>query len=99
AQASFEAAADWALKTPGDEASMIAEISEQTARFLSENPDSKMAQISAWGNILTTALDTQTRNQAIRKIRELGGDIVLTENGQARITLPEAEDSADDTDS
>ena len=97
AQASFEMAADWALRTPGEEAKTIAEISQQTASFLAENPDSKAAQITAWGSILTTALDTRTRNRAIKEIRELGGDVVLTEDGQTQITLSEATADSDDT--
>ena len=98
AQTSFEMAADWALKTSGEEARMIARISQQTASFLSENPNSQLAQISAWGNVLTTAIDAQTRNRAIKQIRELGGDVILTENGQARITLSEASEDHENAD-
>lgn len=98
AQNSFKIAADWARETPGKKANTVAQISQQTADFLAENPDSKPAQISAWGNILTTALDARTRNRAIEKIRELGGDVVLTEDGRAQITLSTVEASQDNQD-
>jgi len=95
AQSSFKVAADWALQIPGEEASAVAKISKQTANFLAENPDSQPAQISAWSNILSTALDDQTRNRAIEKIRELGGDVLVTEDGRVQITLSKAETNPD----
>lgn len=85
AQKSFEMAAKWANESDDDAAESIAHLSKQTADFLKDNPGSKLAQINAWGSILTTAFDSTTRNRAISKIRELGGDISFTENGQLTI--------------
>jgi hypothetical protein len=98
ARKSFEMAANWALQSADEEATMIAQVSQQTAQFLDENPNSHLAQINAWGSILTTALDNQTRNRAIGKIRELGGDVVMTEDGQMQITYSRAEASLDNRD-
>jgi hypothetical protein len=98
AQKSFEMAANWALQSAGEEATMVAQVSQQTAQFLAENPGSHLAQINAWGSILTTALDNQTRNRAIEKIRELGGDVMMTEDGQMQITYSRAEASSDNRD-
>jgi hypothetical protein len=98
AQRSFEMAANWALQSVDKEASIAAKVSQQTAKFLAENPDSHLAQINAWGSILTTALDNQTRNRAIEKIRELGGDVMMTEDGQIQITYSRAEASSDNHD-
>jgi len=91
AQKSFEMAADWALQSAGEEAAVIAQISQQTAQFLASSPDSHLAQINAWGSILTTALDSQMRDKAIRRIHELGGDVTITEGGEIQITSSRAE--------
>ena len=88
AQKSFEMAANWASESDSSEANSVAQISHQTAQFLATNPDSKPAQINAWGSILTTALNDGIRNHAIGKIRELGGNVLLSENGQFKIEYP-----------
>ena len=98
AQKSFEMAANWALQSIDREAGIVAQVSQQTAQFLAKNPDSHLAQINAWGSILTTALDNQTRNRAIEKIRELGGDVVMTEDGQMQIIYSRAEASSGNRD-
>ena len=90
AQKSFEMAADWALESNNEEATVVAQVSQQTAQFLAENPDSHLAQINAWGSILSTALDRQTQERAIERIRALGGDVVVTENGQIQIEYSQA---------
>lgn len=95
AQKSFEMAADWALQSPDENAAIIAQVSQQTAQFLAENPDSHLAQINAWGSILSTAFDNQTRNRAVRKIRELGGDVAISEDGQLQIKYTQSEDPVD----
>lgn len=99
AQKSFEMVTDWALQSPDKNASIVAKVSQQTAQFLAENPDSHLAQINAWGSILSTALDDSTRNRAIRKIRELGGDVAVSEDGQLQITYSQSEDLAEQANS
>ena len=92
AQKSFEMAADWAFRSKDEAAPAIAQASRQTAQFLADNPDSKAAQIGAWGSVLSNALDDRTRAHAVSKIRELGGDALLTENGQFKIKSSGSED-------
>lgn len=94
AQKSFEMAAKWAYESSDEVADAVGKVSEQTAQFLADNPASKLAQINAWGGILTTALDNETRNRAIAKIRELGGDVVVGSDGQLQIKYAQVEKSA-----
>lgn len=96
ARISFEMAADWAKESDDKYASLIGQVSEQTARFLSSNPDSKLAQINAWGSVLANALDDDTRAHTISRIRQLGGDVVLTESGEFSIQYEKAEIESED---
>lgn len=67
----------------------IANQTRTTAKFLATNPDSKKAQISAWATILTTTSDHKTRQYALVKIKELGGEITITQDGKLNIKVPE----------
>lgn len=89
AQASFRMAAEWASKSDDLESDLIATLSRNTAESLAINPTSNRAKISAWSSILTTSFDENTRQQAIEKISELGGEVVFSEEGGVRINYPE----------
>ena len=91
AQKSFETAAQWAAQSDDVNGSLMSQLSTQTAQFLSNNPDSSLAQINAWGSILTTALNEETRQRAVAKIRELGGDVFVTDAGQIQIEYSKSE--------
>lgn len=94
AQKSFEMAAKWAHESSDEVAGTVGKVSEQTAQFLADNPASKLAQINAWGSILTTALDDETRKRAITRIQDLGGDVVLGSDGQLQIKYAQVEETA-----
>ena len=81
AQKSFSSAASWAAESTDDEAELIGHLSQKTANFLADNPNSKIAQIDAWGSLLTTALSKEDRDRAIRRIEALGGSVVFSEDG------------------
>lgn len=85
ARESFEIAADWAEQSSLPDAESVAQVSRQTAQFLAENPTSKAAQISAWTQIASYAVDDETRRLAIERIESLGGEILADERG--RITV------------
>lgn len=88
AKKSYEKAAEWAL-TRGDEVGKtVAKQNLETAEFLRKNPDSKKAQVGAWANILTTAFDDNTRQMAINNIRALGGEVIISQDGQIQVKLP-----------
>lgn len=88
ARQSFETAAQWALASsePGSEA--IARSSRQTAQFLTNNPDSKTAQVAAWMMVLSSVPDDRTRRIAIDNIQLLGGRIVQNQDGSFSIAPP-----------
>ena len=88
AQSSFETAALWASQSHDSESDLIEEVSRQTAQYLVLNPQSKSAQIQAWGSILTTALDETTQKRAIEQIEALGGKVSDSESGQFKISFP-----------
>jgi len=87
ARQSFLTAAEWAEASalPGSESA--ANASRQTAAFLATNPDSKSAQIAAWGIVLTSARDDRSRQTAIDRIRALGGEVSITPEGAIRVQL------------
>ncbi|GAX37366.1 hypothetical protein [Nodularia sp. NIES-3585] len=90
AQESFATAAEWASNFSDDESQSIAASSRQTSIFLSQNPDSKTAQISAWVMVLNNQVDDKTRARAISEIEALGGKVTITPEGN-RISFPEQE--------
>ena len=89
ARRSFEMAAEWARASEAEGSDRVAELSEQTAEFLANNPDSKFAQIAAWSMVLTTAPDQRTRDTAVERIEAIGGQIVMQEDGTFSIIPPE----------
>ncbi len=95
AQESFQMASKWALQSADERAPLMAQLSEQTAQFLETNPNSHLARINAWSSILTTALDSDTRDRAVEKIQSLGGDVIFSENGGISIQYGEIETSAE----
>ena len=89
AQHSYEMAAKWA-EARGDSFGKEAAIRpRETAQFLATNPDSKNAQISAWSMILSNANDLKTKQYVFEKIKNLGADITITNDGRVEIKLPE----------
>ena len=94
AEHSYDMAAEWAAQSKDIDGEFMSHLSRQTAQFLADNPDSKLAQINAWSSILTTALDAKTRNRAITKIRELGGNVVLGSDGRLQIKYAQVEKPA-----
>lgn len=88
ARKSFKMAADWASNYSDPESQAVGASSRQTAEFLARNPDSKIAQISAWIVVLNNAIDDRTRQIAIDRIRALGGRIEISPQGVLQIIPP-----------
>lgn len=91
ARTSYDTAADWAKKSSVPEARFMSEQSRKTANFLASNPDSRNAQIDAWGSLLTTALDDGARIRIIKKIESLGGSVLISEDGGISIRYQRAD--------
>ena len=88
AKESFETAAAWARQSLLPGSGDIAASSQQTANFLANNPDSKIAQASSWTMVLSSAPDERTRKTAAQRIESLGGKVILNPDGTFRIQLP-----------
>jgi hypothetical protein len=88
AKQSFTTAADWASTYTDEESKYVAITSLRTANFLRQNPDSKYAQISTWGMILSNPIDNATRKRAISAIEKLGGKVITTPEGLNQIIFP-----------
>jgi hypothetical protein len=89
AQRSFQTSADWARQSSHPDAALIAESSQQTADFLANNPDSRLAQINAWLSVLGNAFDDTTRQRTIERIEALGGRIIPNADGGFSVQLPD----------
>lgn len=85
AQQSFEKAAEWAAESDDANSKMMAALSAQTADYLASNPESMQAKVSAWSSVLTTAIDDATRERAVAHIKELGGDVIFSEDGGIKV--------------
>lgn len=88
AKQSFETAADWARQSSLPGSGDVAAASQQTANFLANNPNSKMAQVSSWTMVLSNAPDERTRKTAVQRIESLGGKVILSPDGRFRIQPP-----------
>lgn len=95
AQRSFEMAADWAQQSSDPAAQQISDMSQRSADFLANNPESKTAQIDAWSSLLTTALDSETQERAIKRIQALGGEVSIDENGSVSVKYPQEEQDSE----
>lgn len=91
ARQSFEKAAEWASIYPDSESQNVAAFSHQTAAFLARNPLSKSAQVGAWTMILNnlTLKDERTRQIVIARIEALGGQVIVTPQGEVKIRPPQ----------
>jgi hypothetical protein len=89
AQQSFQSASDWARQSSHPDAALIAKSSQQTANFLANNPNSRLAQINAWLSVLGNAFDDATRQRTIERIEALGGRIIPNADGSFSVQLPD----------
>lgn len=88
AQKSYEMAGKWALLTnPPDP--ILAQQNQDTAKFLSNNPDVTETKIGGWTIILLRAINKETEEVAIKQIRDLGGDVIRLPNGEFQVKFPE----------
>jgi hypothetical protein len=88
ARESFSQAANWASNSANEESKNVAFISEKTAEYLKNNPDSKYARIATWTMVLQNNIDDKTRKRAIKEIENLGGKVVINADGAPGVTLP-----------
>ena len=88
AKESFEMAVDWASVYDDDEGRSIVIVSRSMADFLAANPDSRFAQVSAWVMVYYNAFDWPTKQLAVQRIQNLGGQASINEDGTLDFELP-----------
>jgi len=86
---SYENSAQWALARGDELGKIVAGRNLQTVEFLKNNPDSRKAQVGAWGSILFAAIDKQTQQLAIDRIKSLGGEVIFTDDGRIVVQPPQ----------
>jgi len=86
AKHSYQMAAKWA-KAVGEQ--QIVNRVTQTVAFLENNPNSKRARVTGLVTILSSAPDAKTRQEVIKEIERLGGDVTIKKNGVVSVSLPE----------
>ncbi len=91
ARHSYEMAAQWAIAQNHPKSQQIAARARKTAQFLACNPDSKRAQVNSWTMILVNAVSDRTRQLAIGRIEALGGQVIITPQGEVKVQLPKAD--------
>ncbi|MEA5534365.1 hypothetical protein [Crocosphaera sp. XPORK-15E] len=85
-------AANWAETYPDEGSQNTAKRRRETVKFLEKNPQSKVAQIGAWTQVLSGSVDAKTQERAITEIKALGGEIIVTPEGRVSIRVPEGID-------
>lgn len=86
---SYTQAANWASLHSDEVSQRVARLSRRSAAFLAQNPDSRLAQASAWADILVRNLrDPRVRSLATRQIETLGGKVGIDETGAVSVTMP-----------
>jgi hypothetical protein len=90
ASKSYLMAAEWADRAtfPPDalpETKFVAADSRASAEFLRQDPNSESARISAWGMVLTSAVDQKTFQIAVNELEKLGMEVKVDEKGQIQL--------------
>ncbi|MEL4897206.1 hypothetical protein [Crocosphaera sp. Alani8] len=82
-------AANWADTYPDEVSKNLARRRRQTVEFLENNPDSRVAQIGAWSQVLNSAINAEAVERALGEIQALGGEILVTPDGNISVSVPE----------
>ena len=85
---SYEKSIEWAKAYDDEDSKKIIRISQESIKFLEEDPDSKKAQIGAWVGVLANDPDKKTVKRVIEKIEALGGTVIKNPEGTLTIKVP-----------
>ena len=88
AQKSYSKAADWAKARNDEVGNKLAQLYRNTIKFLATNPDSSHTQVSGWSMVLKRNNDPKIQKYAIQKIEELGGEVVISADGEITVKPP-----------
>jgi hypothetical protein len=92
AKQSYEKAVSWAKDYYDPESRRFIANMQKSITYLAENPNSKMAQIGGWFNILNNNPDKRTLDRVIKEIELLGGKVKINSQGQFSVELPQGTD-------
>ncbi|MEB3219932.1 MAG: hypothetical protein VKN72_27345 [Nostocales cyanobacterium 94392] len=85
---SYKKAVAFAEKYNDEDSHRFIENMKRSITYLTNNPNSKMAQIGAWVNVLNTNPDPKTLQRVIKEIELLGGKVQKIEAGGFNVKLP-----------
>ncbi|MGY6529580.1 MAG: hypothetical protein ACXITR_06590 [Cyanobacterium sp.] len=85
---SYKMAAQWAREQNTEISIAQAQRAEETAEFLANNPNSKLARGSSWLMILNNTRDEEVRNIALTELQNLGAQIIV-DNNRVSIIMPD----------
>lgn len=88
ARNSYQKVVEWAQESSDPDSQRLSALSARTVKFLSNKPNSKTAQMNGWLLVLVNAVDDDGRQQAIKNIKRLGGEISFGENGRVTVKPP-----------
>lgn len=88
AQKSYLEAARWAESRNDDVGNKVSKLYRATVKFLGTNPDSSLTQISGWSMVLRRNNDPKIQKHAVDKIKELGGEVTISNDGKLIVTPP-----------
>jgi len=86
---SYKQAAEWLSNGDNSDTNRSAQRLRQSARFLEQNPDSRLPRIGSWAMILRNVRDPDVQQVAIEKIENLGGKVNIDNQGKVNIEFPE----------
>ena len=89
AKNSYTKAAQWAEKSNDEVGDKVAKLYRNTVKFLATNPDPTITQVSGWSLILERNNDPKIQKYAMQKIRELGGEVIISADGEITVKPPE----------
>ena len=88
AKESYKKAAEWAEIRNDKIGNHVVKLYRDTIKFLDTNPDSSMTQIAGWSMILERNNDPRIQNYAIQKIRDVGGQVIIDNEGEITVKPP-----------
>lgn len=89
AKKSYQMAVKWSEDINTSDSLASAKNITNTIKHINNNPNSVVARIGAWSLVLSSANDDKTQQKALKEIEKLGGEIIVSPDGQVNIKVPE----------
>ena len=89
---SYHNAINWAKSYQDKDSQRFISNLQKSIDYLAKNPNSKMAQIGAWVNVLNTNPDEKTFKRVVQEIETLGGKVETSPSGRIQVSVPENAD-------